>query len=482
MFHRILPLLIAAGAAALPAQQAQPLPAPVASAAQRITPGSLRATLSHLANDKMRGRDTGSPELREAARTMAERCRKAGLQPLFGDQYLAGEAGGDGTKIKGAWVRQGKEIRPVAAADFITGGALKIEDDCAVLFYKGSWSRNNEERAALVRGKAVVIPAEEVRGRGPGAAQAAARRRQILGEEGAVLVAVAGLRSEARLPAAGGAPLIHFPAALSNLLPGETGIIPGLSIELEIPPGEEPSSFNAGAWLPGSDPDRQNEIIAFTAHLDHIGVATEGAGADKIYNGADDNASGSTAILAIAEAFASLERRPARPVLFLWFYGEERGFLGSRYYVANPARPLSHHRAVFNIEMVGRPDDIQKNEAWITGWNVSDFGALLAETSPLSGIRFYEHPQRSRMLFGASDNIVFATEGIPAHSISAGSLHKDYHQPSDETGKIHFDNMAAVTRGIFIAGYLMADGGRLPSFAPGTRYAESAARLLESGR
>ncbi len=242
--------------------------------------------------------------------------------------------------------------------------------------------------------------------------------------------------------------------------------------------GSLPPPRNVGALLLGSDPALRDEVVVFSAHYDHVGMDPRREG-DRIFNGADDDATGTAAVLALARAVAKLPVAPKRTTLFLCFYGEEKGFVGSRHYCENPAIPLVRTRAVFNLEMLGRPDDIAKNEAWVTGFDVSDFGALIAESAKEAGIRFYERGRESRMLFSASDNIEFAKRGVPAHSISAGSLHGDYHKPSDEVAKLDIPNMTAVVKGIFVAGVRMADGGTVPTFKEGSSYAKRAAELRD---
>jgi hypothetical protein len=473
LFFVLIPSIVAC-------QETKTLPAAVQSAKESITEASLRSTLEHLASDKMKGRETGSAELREAGRYLAERCKKAGLMPLFSNSYFQGEVLADPTRFSGSITSAGKQKALLKASDFLAGGPCDVEaEEGDIVFWKGSWAKNNADRAEFVKGKVVILIPDGGRSADARQAMLLNRWRMMLEEEGAIAVLVTGMKQDNKLPASAGIPMIRLPENLERMIPTSTDVVSGLGLKLSVPASEDPASFNVGAFLEGSDPSKQAEIIAFSAHLDHIGVSERGIGADRINNGADDDASGCTAVLAIAEAMAKLELRPERSTIFLWFYGEERGFLGSRYYVKNPGRPLAHHRALFNLEMLGRPDDIKPNEAWITGWNVSDFGEILSKSTKDSGIRFYEHPQRSRMLFGSSDNIVFAQAGVPAHSISAGSLHKDYHQVTDEASKIDFPNMTRVTRGLFHTGWLMANGGPLPTYNEGTKYAEASKALLE---
>ena len=444
------------------------------SSVDLITEKFVKDTLSYLASDEMKGRDTGSEELRRAGRWIAKRAESMGLKPLFGDSWYQGERTGDITKAKGSWSWK-KKTFTIDEDHVLTGGpAEDCIKDASCIVWRGAWSRNNPDREEQVRGRVVVLPVDNPKS--PRTRAIIHRRARQLGREGALAVVLQSAVEGFEPKPSGGPPILVLPKSLKITIPEETKTIANLKLSLEIPAKEELISFNVGAFLPGSDPKLKNDVIVFSAHLDHIGVSSRPR-KDTIYNGADDDATGCTGVLALARAFAEAKTPPKRSLVFLWFYGEESGMLGSRHYVSHPARPLKNHRAVFNLEMLGRPDDIEKNEAWVTGWNVSNFGELIAASSKAGGIRFYEHPQRSRMLFGSSDNISFAMRGVVAHSISAGSLHKDYHQPSDEVSKIDIKNMTSVIRGLFHAGWAMADGGALPQYNENTRYADRAKEL-----
>jgi len=212
--------------------------------------------------------------------------------------------------------------------------------------------------------------------------------------------------------------------------------------------------------LRGSDPELKNEAIIFTAHLDHLGIRDEGE--DRIYNGADDNASGCTGVMSLADAFGALKTRPKRSLIFMTFWGEERGLLGSRYYCANPLWPLKKTVANINLEMIGRPEAGATNKAWMTGWDQSDLGRLMAKGSARSEVEIFQHPRFSAMLYRASDNFSFVDRGVIAHSFSAGSLHGDYHQPSDEWELLNTEHMTRVIKGLFAGSLPLANGRFTP--------------------
>lgn len=209
--------------------------------------------------------------------------------------------------------------------------------------------------------------------------------------------------------------------------------------------------------LPGSDAARAGEYVILTAHFDHVGVGTPSEDGDSVYNGADDNASGTAALVEIAQAFGSLVVRPARPVLFLATSGEEKGLLGATWFATNPTVFLSEAVAVLNMDMVGRnsPDSIG-----LVGHDYSSLGPLLVRIAADSrnlALSVDTDPAPGEDLFTRSDHYPFARTGIPAIAITS-ALHQHYHHPDDEAALIDIDKAARVARLIFIAAYELATG------------------------
>jgi Zn-dependent M28 family amino/carboxypeptidase len=219
------------------------------------------------------------------------------------------------------------------------------------------------------------------------------------------------------------------------------------------------------ASIEGSDPDLKNEYIVFSCHADHIGVNAKG-----INTGADDNASGCAALLSMSEAFQSLEKKPLRSILFLWFSGEEIGLYGSQAYVNNPLVPLDKTIADLNMDMIGRVKgaadtsadhpmtgpkkvfvitDNQSKELLKIAEDV-DNGSDLDLDYSLSG---RDHPLQ---LFARSDHYNFVKQNIPVLFFTTG-LHTDYHTPGDVVEKIDFSKMELVTRTMYQIGYNVAN-------------------------
>jgi Zn-dependent M28 family amino/carboxypeptidase len=220
---------------------------------------------------------------------------------------------------------------------------------------------------------------------------------------------------------------------------------------------------NVVAVLPGSDSVLKNTYIVFSAHMDHLGVGAPNARGDSIYNGADDDASGTSAVVELAEAFASLSERPRRSLLFLTVSGEERGLLGSRYFSDHPPVPANALVADINIDMIGRnaPDMVVG-----IGQEYSSLGATaqrVVQMHPELGLKVAPDPWPSEQLFFRSDHFNFARIQVPAIFFFAG-LHEDYHQPSDEVEKIDADKAARIAKLIFYLGASVADDPQAPQW------------------
>jgi len=201
---------------------------------------------------------------------------------------------------------------------------------------------------------------------------------------------------------------------------------------------EKGYTWNAVGILRGSDPSLQHHAILFSAHLDHLGIGVPVNG-DDIYNGADDDASGTTAVLEIARVLGR-GQRPRRTVLFGLFGSEEMGGIGSTYFRNHPPVPLKEIAANLEFEMIGRPDPAVKGDAlWLTGWERSNLGPELAA----HGARLVADPHPRENFFARSDNFVLAKKGVVAQTISSYGLHKDYHQPSDDLAHLDFKHMNA---------------------------------------
>jgi hypothetical protein len=214
----------------------------------------------------------------------------------------------------------------------------------------------------------------------------------------------------------------------------------------------------------GADSALAGQAVVVGAHYDHegIGPAVDG---DSIYNGADDDGSGVVTVLAAARALAA-GPPPRRTVIFLLTTAEEHGILGTFHYAARPVVPLEQTVADLQVEMVGRPDSLAggPGRLWLTGFDRSTMGEQFAA----AGIPVVADPRPELNFFERSDNIVFAWEGIPGHTLSSFGMHADYHKPSDEIDRIDPAHLAAVAETVTRAVRVLADGER-PAWKPGGR-------------
>jgi Zn-dependent M28 family amino/carboxypeptidase len=225
-----------------------------------------------------------------------------------------------------------------------------------------------------------------------------------------------------------------------------------------------------GIWE-GGDPVLKNEYVAVGAHYDHVGVGTAVVG-DNIYNGADDDGSGTVAVLAMAEAFAH-SPRPKRSIIFVWHCGEEKGLWGSRYFTEYPTVPLNQIVTQLNIDMIGRSKregDTNRRNAELSGPNEiyvigsrmmsTELGALSDRVNQsYLNITYnfkYDDPADPNRFFFRSDHFNYARKGVPIIFYFDGE-HEDYHRPGDEVSKIDFQKMEKVTRTIFLTGWEIAN-------------------------
>ena len=240
---------------------------------------------------------------------------------------------------------------------------------------------------------------------------------------------------------------------------------------------------NVVGLLRGSDPELAKTYVLVTAHYDHLGVR-EGKGDDAIYNGANDDGSGTVSVLELARAFAAQKVRPRRSIVFMTVFGEEHGLVGSRYYGAHPLVPVADTVANINLEQVGRTDDSegpQVRAAAVTGADYSDVGEVLRKAGELTGTRITRHPVNSDRYFAHSDNQALADLGVPAHTVSVAYAFPDYHGPADTWDKIDYDNMAAINRTVALALQTIANDPQAPRWNaanPKTaKYVEAARKL-----
>ena len=226
-------------------------------------------------------------------------------------------------------------------------------------------------------------------------------------------------------------------------------------------------SENVVGLLEGSDISLKDEVVVFTAHYDHLGVGSDG----YIYHGADDDGSGTSTVLEIAEAFVLNPAKPRRSILFMTVAGEEKGLLGSRYYVTHPIIPLEKTIANLNTDMIGRVDEKHQdqnevNYTYIIGSDKisTELDSLLkvanGESENLSLDYTFNDERDPNQFYRRSDHFNFARNGVPVVFFFTG-VHADYHRPTDTVDKIMFGKMERIARLIYYTGWKVADVDRM---------------------
>lgn len=241
-------------------------------------------------------------------------------------------------------------------------------------------------------------------------------------------------------------------------------LLQALSDRDTIPASRVVTAANVIGILPGADSVLRNEFVVVGAHYDHLGMGRPVDG-DSIFNGADDDGSGTVATIMIFRALSAIAP-PKRTVIFVASTGEEQGVRGTRWYIEHPTHPLEQTVADMEIEMIGRPDSLAGGfgRAWLTGFERSTMG----ESFAAAGLAIGADPHPQMNFFERSDNIAYARRGIPAHTLSTYNLHEDYHGVNDEVERIDFEHMARVIDSGIAAARILANGPR-PAWKPGGR-------------
>jgi Zn-dependent M28 family amino/carboxypeptidase len=221
---------------------------------------------------------------------------------------------------------------------------------------------------------------------------------------------------------------------------------------------------NVVGVLRGSDAALKDTYVLITGHYDHLGIRGTGEG-DHIFNGANDDASGTASVIEIARTLASLSSRPRRSIVFIALFGEELGLLGSRYYAVHPVFPLARTVADINLEQVGRTDvdgGTRVGIVNVTGYDFTTLPAEFKKAGEAFDIQVLKDEKNSDPFFARSDNQAFADAGVPSHTLSVGYVFPDYHQAGDEWPKIDYENMAKVDRTVALAIFRVADNAEAP--------------------
>jgi len=474
--------------------------APVQRAAHTISPEDIRRRIGIIADDSMRGRDTPSPELDKVAQYIAGEYRRLGLKPGGNRGTFIQRYSLDRVKIvadsSAAFVHGGPGATFKYGTDFVFADNTFESGDYAgeLVLVSGPLSAATADTAALA-GKVVLLVGGRLRG---------ADRERVFNWKPAGVVFVTSapdsvwsqvvsrnsrpqLRDPSRKVGGPVALVVRF-ASISPVVTAIGVDFPGaqpattfqvkplggaqLHVHARIEPVERNSAPNVVGILEGSDPTLKNEYVVFSAHMDHVGVAgprgsggCRAQGADSICNGADDDGSGTAAVVEIAEAFAGLNPRPKRSLIFLNVSGEEKGLWGSEFFSDHPAVPINNIVADLNIDMIGRN---WRDTIVAIGKEHSDLGATLNRVGaahPELNMRPIDDIWPQENFYFRSDHYNFARKGVPILFFFSGT-HPDYHQVSDSPDKIDAEKESRVAQLIFYLGVEVANGAQRPKWNP----------------
>jgi hypothetical protein len=454
----------------------------------------IESNVYFLASDELKGRQTGSAELDIAAAYIANTLYRFGVKP----------AGDNGTFYQNVPLVKTTAPSDISfkindlTGDKFLGISVRNVDYKGEAIYLGFGSKEDFDKND-VKDKLVVTRA--------GTSDSISGRAKF----------IAGRNKRAMAKAAGAAGLVEFIAVDENLWnryahyfnEDKTGLkntdeeekfihvymidkgmetadaVAGsknLTAELNIQgiKNEDLSSRNVVGYLEGSDPKLKDEFIIYSGHYDHVGVGAPNADNDSIYNGARDNAIGTASILSAAENLAKYPTK--RSSLFILFTGEEKGLLGSEYYVEHPVIPLKKMVYCFNSDGAGYNDT---SKITIFGLNRTTAGQHIIDAGKQFGLTVIDDPAPEQNLFDRSDNVNFAAKGIPAPTFSLGftafdeEINKYYHQVTDNPDTVDYDYLVKFFKAYVLTARLISNDPKTPFWTEGDKYYNAGVELYK---
>lgn len=411
--------------------------------AQEIKEKEVRRLVSTLAADDMEGRYPGTPGIEKAASFISDEFKQAGLSPLPGESSFLQKfnkyyIGVDNISFKVNGKKKNWVVVPI-------GNSLRYdwvynEDDYIILHIKDKTELLKALRRTSDKNRLIWLDPSMA---GYLSGLVAYYSEGVYESEDALNTAAENAKKGKQ----------------TVLVVEQSPVADGTPWEIHINRSAKTKEYaNVAGMIKGkSKPD---EYVVFSAHYDHLGILPAVAG-DSIANGADDDASGTTAVIMLSKYFS--QQQPERSVIFVAFTAEESGGYGSRYFSEqlDPDKVV----AMFNIEMIGKESKFGKNSAFITGFERSDFGPILQRNLQGSEFKFYPDPYPEQDLFYRSDNATLAKKGVPAHSISTTQIDKDqcYHTVDDETETLDTENITSIINAIAVSASSIIKGTDTPT-------------------
>ncbi len=496
---------------------AQQEPKPVRDAAAGITAADVHMRLAVIADDSMGGRDTPSDGLNKTAQYVANQFRRFGLRPggengTYFQRYAIERRRFDAASSTVMAMGPGGHAQIDLAHDaFFSSGSAPAAPVTADAVALGVTLLPEQLDKGAVQGKIVLVVDDYTKTR-------PATSNQLYGairDAGALAILRVSNRDSVQFftmvsrmngrervvvgSQATLAPIIEVRDAFTNGMGLDLAAIRGGQAAVRAVAGtkitvtanetllESTTAPNTIGILPGSDPVLKNEYVIFSGHMDHIGIAGHGSGqcqalgADSICNGADDDGSGTTGVMEMAQAFSRRGVRPKRSMIFMTVSGEEKGLWGSNYFVEHPTVNLQNVIADFNIDMIGRNWD---DTVVAIGRQHSNLGQVLDDAgrrhpelrmTPIDDI----WPQEN--FYFRSDHFNFARKGVPILFFFTGT-HEDYHKAGDEVSKIGFDKEARILQLLFYTAYSVVNNPVRPQWNPDSyqQIVEPAARAARA--
>ena len=404
---------------------------------QIIKEADVARLIKTLSADEMEGRATFTPGIDKAARFIENEFRQIGLKPLDGDNDFRQEFGVK--RIKGG------EIKALINGKLIEQQNVLAISDLPVINFDHS---SGIEVIRIVAGDQFIQRYREITARKFPVLvlvdnQHAAIFKRLKDNSGRGRIAEKANESAAAVFVLGESDAKTFSISSVNRI-------------------EELSLFNVAGMLPGKS--KEKELVLISAHYDHLGI-TKSVEGDSISNGADDDASGTTAVISLAKYYKKLNNNE-RTLIFVAFTAEEVGGFGARHFSSglNPDDVV----AMFNIEMIGKESKFGKNAAFITGYERSDFGEILQKNLLGTDFKFHPDPYPTQNLFYRSDNATLAALGVPAHTISTDQIDTDkfYHTVNDEFETLDVRNIWLTIRAIALSARSIVAGTDTPKRIP----------------
>lgn len=397
--------------------------------AQNVNKNEVARILKTLSSDEMEGRAVFTPGIEKAAAFIAEEFKKTGIQPVEGNSYFQVFHLKRVNFLSASGNIEGKPIQENHLNVFTLKNELKISNQSGyeVVQIKKGDQLLRKFRELIAENKNLVVFVDTAhRSMFNGLRRALANRDRT--EHDIVFILHSGIPSSYD---------IHYTQEIKNLeLKNVVGILPGKS--------------------------KADEYVIFSGHYDHLGIGKPNEEQDSIFNGANDDASGITAVISLAKYFKERGGNE-RTLIFAAFTAEESGGYGSRHFSQkfDPEKVM----AMFNIEMIGTDSKWGKNSAYITGYEKTDMGEILGKALENSPFKFHPDPYPQQNLFYRSDNATLARLGVPAHTISTSKMDNEpfYHTVNDEFETLDVDNMTEIIKAIAISSFSIIEGKATPS-------------------